>query len=137
MKNLLLDTHLFIWLMNGDISIPVKIRKLINQSILETKVYLSIISCWEIAMLERKKRITFTSPSQDWMENSIKRSGIQILPLTPDICVESCNLPDGFYEDPADRMIVASARIEDLTLITRDEGILKYAKQHYVKALKS
>lgn len=136
-KNLLLDTHVFIWLMNGDKSIPLKIRQLINKSVTESNVYLSIISCWEIAMLECKKRIALTLPCQDWIEASTKRSGIQVLPLTPNICVESCNLPDGFHEDSADRVIVASARIEDLTLITRDDQILKYAKKHHVKAIKT
>lgn len=136
MKKILLDTHIFIWLMNGDTSIPVKIRKIINESIIESAVYLSIISCWEIAMLERKKRITLTSPCDDWIETATEKTGIEILSLTPNICAESCNLPDGFHEDPADRMIVASARIEDLTLITRDESILKYASLHHVKAIK-
>lgn len=137
MSNLLLDTHVFIWLMNGDSTLPTKIRKTIRESLLSANVYIQAISCWEIAMLESKKRIVLTKPCLDWIQTALTQSAIQIIPLSAEVSVESCQLPDGFHEDPADRIIVASARLHDLTLITRDKRIHAYSNKHYVRVLKA
>ena len=135
MSNLLLDTHVFIWLMNGDTTLPLKIRKHISSSLLENNVYISAISCWEIAMLEQRNRIILTKPCLEWINEGLSRSGIQILELTPAISVESCKLPDFPHGDPADRMIVAGARLSHSVLITRDKTLLAYGKKHYVDVL--
>lgn len=57
------------------------------------------------------------------------------MPLSPEIAVESCALPDNFHVDPADRIIVATARLENLILVTKDQQILKYGKQKFVTCL--
>jgi PIN domain nuclease of toxin-antitoxin system len=57
-----------------------------------------------------------------------------LLPLTPKIAVETSYLPGALHADPADRMLVASARIHHLTLATRDEKILAYAQEGYIRA---
>src|SRR3990167_7680450 len=124
MSNLLLDTHVFIWMLNGDSTLPVKVRKTISESLSKGNVYISAISCWEIALLEQKKRIILTEPCLKWINESLLHSGIQILELTPQICVESCTLPDNLHGDPADKIIIASARVTNLRLITKDRTIL-------------
>ena len=135
MRNLILDTHIFIWLLNGDTTIQPKIRKIIANALLEGSVYLSAISCWEIAMLEKRNRIVLTKPCLEWINDSLSRSGIQILELSPEISVESCQLPDFSHGDPADRIIIASARHINANLITRDQTMITYGKKHYVNII--
>ncbi|MCK4608609.1 MAG: type II toxin-antitoxin system VapC family toxin, partial [Gammaproteobacteria bacterium] len=65
---------------------------------------------------------------------ALNAPGITLAPLSPKIAIESCNLHD-FHGDPADRMIVATARAERLTLITSDKKILQYSKKHQVDAI--
>jgi len=137
MTDLVLDTHVFIWLMMGDSTLPLKIRETIADSLSNANVSLSAISCWEIAMLEQRGRIVLTEPCLKWIETGLHRSGIQILELTPEISVESCNLPGEIHGDPADRMIIAGARLSNSTLITRDKIILNYAKKHYLRVMKA
>ena len=86
---------------------------------------------------EAKKRITLGMPCIHWIKSSIDEFGITLLPLTPDIAVESCQLPDNFHGDPADRIIVATARIENCQLLTRDKNILSYGKKKHLKAIKA
>src|SRR3990167_974590 len=135
MNNLLLDTHVFIWLMNGDATLPLKVRKNIASALVEGNVYLSAISCWEIAMLEQRKRIVLTKPCLEWINEGLSRSGIEILALTPGISVESCKLSEFTQGDPADRIIVASARLTNSVLVTRDKVLLAYGKKHHVMVM--
>lgn len=132
MNNLVLDTHVFIWLLNGDITLSLKLRKIIGKVLSEGNVYLSAISCWEIAMLEQRKRIILTKPCIEWIHEGLSHSGIQILALTPEISVESCQLPDFSHGDPADRMIIASARLTNAHLVTYDQTIIAYGKKHHI-----
>ena len=126
---------MFIWLLNGDATLPPKIRKTIGESLSTGNVYLSAISCWEIAMLAQRNRIILTKPCIEWITEGFSRSGIQLLELTPEISVESCQLPDFHHGDPADRMIIASARLTNSYLVTRDQTIIAYGKKHYVNII--
>jgi PIN domain nuclease of toxin-antitoxin system len=133
-NNILLDTHVWIWLMGGDQCLSSSAQEIIEKAHQAGGVFVSAISCWEIAMLEQKKRVVLNKPCLDWIKTSL-HYGIQLLPITPEISVESCHLPDYFAGDPADRIIIATARIESLLLVTRDERILKYADQQMVLAV--
>ncbi len=86
----------------------------------------SIISCWEISMLVAKNRLDLGAPAGIWFEKVIAQSGIKILNLTPEITADAYTLPGTFHDDPADRMIVATARSLDCLLLTDDKKILKY-----------
>ena len=134
-NNFVLDTHVFIWLVNGDVTLPSRIRTTIGHALSDGNVFLSAISCWEIAMLEQRGRIVLTKPCLEWINECLSRTGIQILELTPDISVESCHLPDFSHGDPTDRMIIAGARLTNSTLITRDKIMLAYGKKHHVHTL--
>lgn len=133
-NNILLDTHILIWLMNGDNKLSQSIQHHIENARRDGSVNISAISIWEIAMLEQKKRIILNKPCLEWIKDSLYH-GIHLLPLTPEISVESCRLPGYLAGDPADRMIVATARVESLLLITCDERILAYGKQKLVRTL--
>ena len=134
-QSILLDTHVWIWHVNGSTELKKSTNTLINQAMQENVLYLSAISVWEFCMLEAKKRIISEIPCLEWINHAIQLLHLRLLPLTPTISVESCNLPGEFHEDPADRMIVATARVENLKLLTRDKKILDYSKKKYVSAL--
>ena len=71
-------------------------------------------------------RIRLRVSLEEWLEHAINRTGITVLHLTPRITLESCNLPGKFHKDPADRIIVATALIHKLKLITKDQNIIDY-----------
>ncbi|GHU10997.1 twitching motility protein PilT [Alphaproteobacteria bacterium] len=128
MTDILLDTHIFLWLMNGDSKLAQenlsKIDSVINS---EGRICLSAISIWEIAMLEAKRRIALTQPIRKWVEQAIEIAFVKVMELSTEILLDSCHLPGEFHSDPADRMIVATSRVKNIPLITQDEKILNYS----------
>lgn len=132
-KILLLDTHVWIWLMNG--ADPLKSSKIlpqIEEGVKNSLLRVSAISVWEVAMLEAKGRIHFSLNCLDWVEAAVSAPGISLVPLTPEIAVESTRLPGKFQGDPADRILVATARKLNAILITQDKEIVKYGQQNYL-----
>ncbi len=83
-------------------------------------------------MLVAKNRLTVTKPLYQWVKEVLAQPGMNLYPLTPEIAIESSFLPGSFHGDPADRIIVATARIADLTLLTRDSKIINYSKNSHV-----
>lgn len=134
-KGYLLDTHVWIWLMNGDKSLKKNIIDLIRRSSNQNELFVASITFWEVAMLEARGRIALGSATQDWIKEALATPGLSTATLTPDIAIDSCHLPDQPHKDPADRIIIATARKLQLTLITRDERILHYGEKGYVSTL--
>ena len=137
MKGLLLDTHVWIWYAIGSNEINQSLRKEIGNAIKNNNVYIAAISLWEISMLESRRCLILEMPCLEWIKNAIDYTHAQILRLSPEIAVESCNLPDAFHDDPADRLIVATARVEALSIVTRDKRILDYSNRKYISAIKA
>lgn len=137
MKGLLLDTHVWIWYVIGSNEINKALRKEIGNAIKNNHIYIAAISLWEISMLESRRRIILEMPCLEWIKNAIDYTHAQILQLSPEIAVESCNLPDSFHDDPADRLIVATARVAALQIVTRDSRILDYSKRKFISAVKA
>jgi PIN domain nuclease of toxin-antitoxin system len=135
MNDLLLDTHVLIWLMNGDETLSPQTRELIKNTCKQHCLLIASISVWEIAMLQSKGKISLTQPLQQWVKKASSLPYMKITPLTPEIAIESCGLPGNFHGDPADRMIVSTSRILDIPLMTRDNKILEYGHQSYIKVI--
>jgi PIN domain nuclease of toxin-antitoxin system len=131
--NLLLDTHALIWLLDGNERLGGKARALIAQAARAHSLYVSAITPWEIAMLVSKERLAFTQEVGVWLRTALNMPGIQMVPLSVDISVASTQLPGDFHADPADRIIVASARQMGATLVTADKLILAYSKAGHLK----
>lgn len=129
----LLDTHVFVWLMFADQKL--KHRDVLERAALTGGLRLSPISCWEIGMLCARGRIKLGVPCVDWIEECLNAPGLSLLELTPRTAVEASYLPDNFHGDPADRMLVASARVHNFTLATRDDRILDYGSRGYLNVL--
>ena len=98
--------------------------------------FISIISVWEIATLVHRQRVSLSTSLTNWVNTALTQSGFTLVNLTPQIVVESYSLPTDFHGDPGDRTLTGTARVEDFTLLTRDENILQFAKQGYVRARK-
>ncbi len=124
MTDLLLDTHVWIWLSIEDKkSFSRKASKLIQQA---RQKWISAISCWELAKLAEKRRISFSIPVLTWIRRSLNEFNINIADLSPEIAVESTQLMS-FHKDPADQIICATSRVQGLPLLTADRKILDFA----------
>lgn len=132
---IILDTHAWLWILSGEKKISQKCAEFVQKKRDFNELYLSDISLWEVSMLAKKGRITLGQPTLNWLKHAIKNSAVQLIHITPEISVESTELPGNFHGDPADRLIVSTARILNLTIITRDEKILEYSSENRVHAL--
>ena len=128
---ILLNTHTWIWSNSATKLLSDNVKMLIKQTETDQRAIASI-SIWEFAMMVAKGRIKVKIDPKRWLNNAIGNSGLQVIELTPEIAMESCNLPGGFHKDPADQIIVATARTHNLTLLTKDRKIIEYP---YVKAI--
>jgi PIN domain nuclease of toxin-antitoxin system len=128
---ILLDTHTWIWSHSATKLLSDNVKNLIKNTQTDQRAIASI-SIWEFAMMVSKGRINVKIDPKRWLDNAVGSSGLQVIELTSEIAVESCNLPGDFHKDPADRIIVATARTHNLTLLTKDKKIIEY--QH-VKAI--
>jgi PIN domain nuclease of toxin-antitoxin system len=134
---LLLDTHVWLWLALG---IPRKLRpqtiKRIEQAATESTLGVSIVSVWEIGLLEAAQRLRLPMTAEEWVAHALKRFDLRLIGLDqPRIVLDSCRLPGGFHADPADRVLVATARAENAVLVTRDKKILDYGRAGHVRVL--
>ena len=133
---IILDTHVWIWLLTGDKQLEnSRCLPYIENAVKYSNVRVSVISIWEVGMLEVKGRIKLPTECLDWVNNALKVPGISLVPLTPEVAIESTRLPDKFHGDPADRIIVATARKLGAVLVTRDKEIISYGKKMLVKAI--
>lgn len=122
---IVIDTHIWIWWVHDDEKLTRTQRDAISAN--ETDVIgVSAISCWEIAKLVEYGRLKLPTDVTEWFNQALNYPGVQLLALTPEIAIESTQLPGEFHRDPADQMIVATARVYDCPLVTSDEKILNY-----------
>jgi PIN domain nuclease of toxin-antitoxin system len=94
-----------------------------------------VISVWEVGLLDSKGRISLTMDCERWITEALATPGLQLAPLTPAIALHSTRLPGEFHGDPADRMLVATARMEGAQLLTKDQRILDYARMKHIRVL--
>ena len=134
-RPVLLDTHVWVWLMEGRAGVSAEAVQLMERAGEESFLRVSVISAWEVGMLEARGRLRFDIPCEKWVETAFGLPGLSLMPLTPSICVRSSRLPGIFHGDPADRLIVATARELGAVLLTRDEPILQYAALGHLRAL--
>lgn len=92
----------------------------------QTGIAVSAISCWEVSKLVERRRLTLPCPVFDWLHQALAYPGVRLIELSPRICVESTQLPGDFHRDPADQIIVATARVLDAPLATMDDKIRSY-----------
>lgn len=119
---MILDTCALLWLAAGD-------RKLSRAAIRQIEecaaVYVSAISGFEIAIKVGKRKLKLPHRPQDWFEQVIQHHDLTVLPLTVDVCIAAAELPS-LHDDPCDRFIIATAKLNDWIVVTADEQFKKY-----------
>jgi PIN domain nuclease of toxin-antitoxin system len=119
----LLDTHAWVWWVEGDARLSRRFRDVIDNLPLDDRPRLAAISLWEIAMLVERGRLAFRISLAAWLDAAAHPRSVQIVPLTPEIASDTAALPTRFHRDPADRLIVAACRVLDVPLLTYDTRI--------------
>ncbi|HEY9012540.1 MAG TPA: type II toxin-antitoxin system VapC family toxin [Devosia sp.] len=132
---LLLDTCAIIWT-----ALREPIKNEARQALREAwemglGVSVSPISAWELGLLTAKGKLSATQSAAAIFGDVLARPGIRVEALTPTLLIDASFLPGKLHRDPADRILIATARALDLTLVTRDEAILDYAAQGHVRTL--
>ena len=129
-----LDTHALVWLLQGSDRLGPGARTLIEAAAKGDGAFVAAISAWEIAMLVAKGRLALDREVGEWLDAALALPGLRLAPLDPQVAVDSTRLPGDPHGDPADRMIVATARRHTATLITDDAQVLAYSAAGHVKA---
>jgi PIN domain nuclease of toxin-antitoxin system len=122
----LLDTHAWVWWVSEDRRLSKPAARLIEKSHSEDELWLSLISVWEIAKKVEKGQLVLDRPVDEWLDLATARSGLHLAEMTRPILVESCQLPQPFPGDPADQIIVATARHHGAVLVSKDRHIRRY-----------
>lgn len=123
---IVLDTHIWVWWVHGEKKLTNMQADVIVANEQDT-IGVSTISCWEIAKLVERGRLELPCPVEEWFGLALGYPGVSLLELTPEIAVESTRLPGQFHRDPADQIIVATARVYGCLLVTSDSKILDYS----------
>ena len=133
--SLLLDTHVWIWFMLASAELAISGRNVISHAAAAGRLRIAAISVWEAALLASRGRVALGRPLAQWITDAVSAQGLSIEPLLPQVAVEACSLPVTFHRDPADQLIVATARVTNATLMTRDRRILNYAARGHLTAI--
>ena len=135
MADYLLDTCAAIWIMNGGPLRDPAATELPQALERNGRLVISPITAWEIATLVAKKRILLTLRPEVWFSKLCDLPGVTLVDMPPSVLIASTSLPGKTPTDPADRILIATAREFDYTLVTRDRLLLKYASSGYVRAM--
>jgi PIN domain nuclease of toxin-antitoxin system len=125
----LLDTCTWVWHCARPEKLSEPAREAIEKHRKEgpgSGLIVSVISTWEVAKLVEKKKLAFSIPCRQWIEAAVRQEGIELHALTPEIALESTELPGLFHGDPADQIIVATARARSVAIVTPDRRIREY-----------
>ena len=131
---LLLDTHTLIWLTFSDPRLGKRAHSSIQIASQENRLAISAITPWEVALLVSKKKIDLFRDVMVWVNETLALPGSTLVGLEPEIAVASTRLPFEMHPDPADRILVATARQLGATLVTSDRALLELAVKGYFRA---
>lgn len=124
---IVLDTHVLLWWVSGDTArLSVIAAQAIEQELAGGRIVISSFSAWELAMLVERGRIALSMDVETWLSVVGRIEAVRFVPVDNEIGFRSVTLPGVFHKDPADRIIVATARKLAAPLITADEKILAY-----------
>ena len=131
---LLLDTHCWVWMQLGLTSrfAPASLRT-IERAAHAGGLGISMISVWEVGMLEAKGRLELRMSCAEWVRAALATPGLSLVPMNTEIAIESSRLPGNYPGDPADRILIATARITGAKLMTKDRKMLDYSRQGHAR----
>jgi PIN domain nuclease of toxin-antitoxin system len=122
----LLDTHTWIWWHAHPARLSAKVKALIADPKRYDELLLSAISVWEFCRLLEKGRLGISCDPEEWLDTVLAMPKLRLVPLSPPIAYRSTVLPKPSPSDPADRILVATAREENATILTKDETMHRY-----------
>lgn len=128
----LLDTHAWLWWVTEDRRLSKRAKSKITDSVARGDLWISLISVWELAKKVEKGQLVLDRPVDRWLEDAVSPAGLGVWEMTRPILVQSCALPRPFHGDPADQILVATARHHGAVVVTKDEKIRRYAHVHSV-----
>ena len=131
--NLLLDTHVWLWLMSNT-QLDEETLDTCRHAASAGELYLSPMSLWEIALKASRGKLDIPAPVRKWLRDAVQRTQVQLAPFTLDVACECADLPVDFHGDPADRILAATCRVNGFTLLTRDEPMLELARNGVLRA---
>jgi PIN domain nuclease of toxin-antitoxin system len=122
---MILDTHIWVWWNQEDPQLSTYQKNAIENDRTDG-IGVCTISLIEIARLFQRGRVVLPKPIHEWFDIALAQQGVILISITPEIAIDAANLPGSFHKDPADRIIVATARAYDCPLVTADREILAY-----------
>jgi PIN domain nuclease of toxin-antitoxin system len=127
---ILLDTHAWIWTVEGDVRrVGRRSRRMMTQAETRGALRVSPVTLFEVVALHTAGRLRLAQPPAEWIEASLDRSGVRLAEVTRGVAIDAGFIPRVALPDPLDRVLVATARQLDATLLTADSTILAYAAQ--------
>ncbi len=133
---LLLDTCALIWLVTGALD-DSPARPAMTAALRGAGLLVSTTSAWEIGLLSRSSaRIDFRPDPKTWFSRATGRPNVHVTAITPEIAIDSSLLPGPLHNDPADRLIIATARHLGAAIVTRDRRMFDYAEAGFVDILR-
>ena len=123
---ILLDTHAWLWWLGDSESLSHAASSAIDEAIRGSGVAVSTISTWEIALLIARGRLKIRIPVGEWVATSEAIENLSFVSPSNSIMLESVALPGDFHSDPADRVIVATARVGGMPVVTKDTKLRDY-----------
>lgn len=123
---ILLDTHAWVWWVSSPDLLSATAQKAIDDAVKKNSVFISSISSWEVALLVKQGRLELDRPVQEWIAATEMQDFCDFVPISNAVAIESVNLPEPLHRDPADRMIIATARIHRWELVTKDGKMHEY-----------
>lgn len=133
--SVLLDTCAALWLMGGAPMSDASREAIHSAQVAGVGINVSPFTAWEIGTLVAKGRLPLALSPEAWFETLLAQPGVRLAPLTPRILLASTSLPGSPPSDPADRIIAATARAHGYLIITRDQKLLKFAKEGHIRAI--
>lgn len=135
-EKLLLDTHALIWIVLGH-SIHEDAANAVVAAGADRALHISAATAWEIGLICHKPSLASVigRNARGWFSKAVETTKAHLIPLDADLMLDVGDLPDLIHRDPTDRMLIATARAHDLTLITRDRVILDYAARGHLRAI--
>jgi PIN domain nuclease of toxin-antitoxin system len=121
-----MDTHVWVWWNMRPEKLSERVRDLLSTPARYEELLLSAISPWEFAKLLEKGRLGISCDVEEWLDKAMEMSKLRLVPLSPVVAYRSTVLPAPFHDDPADQIIVATARDENATILTSDDRIRAY-----------
>jgi PIN domain nuclease of toxin-antitoxin system len=103
-----------------------RVRTLISSPLRYDELLISAISLWEFAKLLEKRRLAISCDPEEWLREALQMPRLRLVPLSPSVAYRSTILPQPFHDDPADQIMVATAREENAAILTADERLRSY-----------